>query len=85
MEGQEQTRLRTTWKCGKIFGGEVFPCWISGFDQCDFFLVREVFQVFFACYGPPPSAKDDKVQKVVAKLTTAEVKANSRSSRFAEG
>jgi hypothetical protein len=32
-------------------GGEVFPGWVRGFDQCNFFLTSEVLQVFLANDG----------------------------------
>jgi hypothetical protein len=35
----------------KGVGGEVFPGSVGGFDECDFFFAREVFQIFLAGYG----------------------------------
>jgi hypothetical protein len=32
-------------------GGKIFPGWVVGFDEPDFFFAREVFQILFAGYG----------------------------------
>ena len=35
----------------EVFGGEVFPCWIGGFDQGDLFFAGAVLEAFFAGCG----------------------------------
>jgi hypothetical protein len=35
----------------KEFSGQVFPCGIGSFDECNFFFAREVLQVFLAGDG----------------------------------